>query len=92
MRRKPARQRKIGKSQTTTDRGLGWDWQKFRKYAYARHGRHCKRCWNEKGIMRPGIHLHHIVPRQVDPSKRLKLSNVEPICEECHTAIHEVKK
>ena len=92
MRLKPPRQKKAGKIRTTTERGLGWDWQKFRKHAFARHGRHCKRCWDKRGVMVEGVHLHHIVPREVDPSKRLDVLNVEPLCEDCHKAIHEVKQ
>ena len=74
----PARKRK------TTERGLGADWQKFRRHVMENSGWTCIRCWETEGIVEPAKHLHHVIPRSVDMSKRLQKSNVRPLCVACH--------
>jgi len=68
----------------TSERGLGWDWQKFRKSQIELKGAHCARCWEKYGIVTPGRQLHHIVPRRQDMSLRKDPANVRFLCIPCH--------
>lgn len=87
MRRKPQALRDrdplVTSRLKTSQRGLGWDWQKFRLRTLKANA-HCVRCWERHEIVTPAVDLHHVIPRSVDMAKRLDPTNVRPLCVECH--------
>lgn len=36
--------------------------------------------------------VHHIVPKSVDPSREFDFSNLQLLCTECHTRIHQIEQ
>jgi 5-methylcytosine-specific restriction endonuclease McrA len=58
------------------------DWQIIRKIVMRKWGRKCCNCKQAEGR----IDIHHIVPLGVGGSNRL--SNLRPLCLQCHKAVH----
>ncbi|MCU0973719.1 MAG: HNH endonuclease [Burkholderiales bacterium] len=46
----------------------------------------CQVCQAE-GRVTAANEVHHLVPIAVDPSRRLELANLQPLCKACHAAI-----
>jgi len=44
------------------------------------------------GIIRPAVVVHHIVSVEDDPSKRLDMDNLMPLCRDCHEIRHQRKR
>lgn len=70
-------------------------WKKCRTaYAKSRRGL-CERCL-ERGIVRPGEIVHHVVhitPENVgDPNVVLDWENLQLVCRNCHAELHEMKR
>ena len=70
-------------------------WKACRKaYAKSRRGL-CERCL-ERGIVRPGEIVHHVVhitPENVgDPDVVLNLGNLQLVCRDCHAELHSGKE
>lgn len=66
-------------------------WKKCRTaYAKSRRGL-CERCL-ERGIVRPGVIVHHLVhvtPENVgDPDVVLDWENLQLVCRNCHAELH----
>lgn len=70
-----------GKS--TTERGLGWEWQKARKQALKRDGHLCVPCLHN-GRPTPATEVDHVLPRAKGGTD--DLDNLESICRDCHQA------
>ena len=70
----------------TTERGYGGDWQQLSK-KIRRNNPLCVDCL-EAGRTRPSIHVHHIVPIDVNPGLRMEESNLVPLCQACHDRRH----
>ena len=70
-------------------------WKKCREGFIAYKRGLCEECL-KKGIVKAGTQVHHIKPLTVDnitdPNITLSWKNLELVCEECHTHIHEVMK
>lgn len=67
-------------------------WQKTRA-AYLKYaGGLCERCFT-KGIITPGVIVHHIkpiTPENInDPTITLSFDNLELVCRECHADEHD---
>lgn len=63
-------------------------WRRLRKIKFARETGLCERC-RAKGIVRMGEEVHHVVPIEVDWSRRLDPDNLELLCAACHNEQHE---
>lgn len=51
-----------------------------------RDGNKCKKCGEtQQGI---NLHAHHIIPKEVDPSKVFDMSNGITLCSSCHKKEH----
>ena len=69
-------------------------WKKCRDaYARSRRGL-CEMCL-EKGIVRPGVIVHHVVhvtPENVgDPDVVLNWRNLRLVCRDCHAELHSAR-
>jgi 5-methylcytosine-specific restriction protein A len=69
-------------TQKTSERGYGWDWQKFRKRFLADHPL-CEDC-ETIGRVTPATEVHHLVKIKHDASKRLDEGNLLALCGRCH--------
>ena len=67
----------------TTARGLGWEWQKFRKRILKRDLYMCQPCKRE-GRATPATEVDHILARH--KGGEMTDSNAESICTPCHKA------
>lgn len=47
----------------------------------------CELC-RKNGIIKEAKEVHHIVPIEIDWSKRLEYENLIALCSDCHNAIH----
>lgn len=65
----------------TTDRGLGWEWQKFRLRILKRDCYLCQPCKRE-GRTTPANEVDHIIPRA--KGGEMVDENAQSICSECH--------
>jgi 5-methylcytosine-specific restriction endonuclease McrA len=59
-------------------------WKPFRDEVLRRDGHECFMCT----IWEPDLHVHHIVPVSIDPSRRFDPYNVITLCAECHHEWH----
>lgn len=64
------------------------EWIALRNYKYADADGFCEEC-KKQGIVKPGVDVHHIVPIEIDWSKRLDYNNLILLCKECHNEKHE---
>ena len=48
----------------------------------------CELC-RKNGIIKEAKEIHHIVPIEIDWSKRLDYNNLIALCSDCHNAQHE---
>lgn len=62
-------------------------WKDLTSYVYQRDKGLCQRCG--KFVFGRRAHHHHIVPIQVDPSRKLDPDNVELLCDECHPIVEQ---
>lgn len=67
----------------TTERGLGWEWQKFRLRILKRDCYLCQPCKRE-GRTTAAREVDHVIPRS--KGGQMVDSNAEAICTECHEA------
>jgi 5-methylcytosine-specific restriction protein A len=67
-------------------RGYDADWRRVRKIALQRDRHLCQDCLAQKRLT-PATEVHHEVPIDVDPSRRLDLTNLRSLCKPCHSAI-----
>lgn len=67
----------------TTERGLGWAWQKFRKRIMRRDCYLCQPCKRE-GRATSATQVDHIIPRA--KGGEMVDANAEAICTACHEA------
>lgn len=70
---------------TTTQRGLGWAWQKQRLRVLKRDLYLCQDCLG-KGLVTPATEVHHLVPRSQAGPKLAKDDECLSVCPECHKA------
>lgn len=61
----------------------GRAWQRFRATVLAEHHYLCSECGDTANT------VHHIIEVKDDWNKRFKRSNVTPVCESCHSKIHD---
>lgn len=77
---------------TTTERGLGYDWQKL-STQFRRMFPLCWRCLKRKrergGRVEVTAHAHHIIPRREEPLLRLEIRNLAALCADDHEAEDE---
>lgn len=70
-------------------------WKKCREGFIAYKRGLCEECL-KKGIVKAGTQVHHKKPLTVDnitdPNITLSWKNLELVCEECHTHIHDEMK
>ena len=59
------------------------EWREIRSYILSTHPL-CTHCLKED-ILTPAEEIDHIIPLHIDPSKRLDLTNLQPLCKKCHS-------
>lgn len=62
-------------------RGLDADWRKLRARHLHNHP-YCVRC----GAKEARMNVDHIVPRRLAPARRLDPSNLQTLCQSCHSS------
>jgi 5-methylcytosine-specific restriction protein A len=67
---------------STTARGYGADWQRFRRMILRQHPL-CVDC-EAQGRTTRAEELHHLVKIKIDQARRLDRDNVLPLCRPCH--------
>jgi 5-methylcytosine-specific restriction endonuclease McrA len=60
------------------------EWKRLRYAALARHGRRCL-CCGASPATGARIVVDHIKPVRTHPHLRLRLSNLQPLCDACNT-------
>ena len=66
-------------------RGYDWQWRNFRLWYLSLPGNEtCRRC-AERGIDTPSRQVHHIKDLATHPELKYELSNLEPLCDSCHS-------
>lgn len=73
--------------ETADQRGYDSQWRKIRLLLLAQQPI-CARC-AEQGITTLAEDVHHIVPIRQDPSLRLAMSNLMPVCRQCHAVLEQ---
>lgn len=68
---------------STTERGLGWAWQKQRLRVLKRDNHLCQDCLSH-GLVTVATECHHIVPRAKAGPALAKDEDVVSVCRECH--------
>ena len=63
------------------------EWKNLRNQKFFDANGLCELC-KEKGIIREGIDVHHLVEISKDWSKRLDYDNLVLLCKDCHNEIH----
>jgi 5-methylcytosine-specific restriction protein A len=76
------RGKRANHKQTTTQRGYGHDWRKFRKSQISERPL-CEDCL-EQGIVTAAQEGHHLTKIKYEPAKRLDADNVRMLCSKCH--------
>lgn len=70
-------------------------WQKTREAYLKQAGGLCEICL-KKGLCNPGVIVHHVIPVTPEnienPEITLSFSNLQLVCRECHSRIHDRKK
>ena len=72
---------KSHQGKTTTERGLGWKWQKIRLRILKRDGELCQPCQRQGRIVE-GREVDHIIPRAIGGTN--DDANLQTICKACH--------
>lgn len=62
-------------------------WKALRNYKFGMADGLCENC-KKKGIVRAAREIHHIVPIEIDYSKRLEYENLIALCKDCHDSFH----
>ena len=62
-------------------------WNDLRKFKFAEANGLCEKCL-EKGIIRPGVDVHHKIPIEKKWDRRLDYDNLILLCKECHNEEH----
>lgn len=65
-------------------------WRQARLLALVRDNYQCQRC-KQRGLIKEGNIVHHIVPLKEDWDRRTELDNLETICADCHNQEHPEK-
>ena len=63
-------------------------WHELRNFKWQESNGLCEKCYKQ-GIIKASREIHHIVPIEVDWSKRLDYDNLIALCSDCHNAEHE---
>ena len=63
------------------------EWQLLRNQKWVASDGLCEMC-RAKGIIKSAKEIHHIVPIEVDWSKRLEYENLIALCSDCHNQQH----
>lgn len=63
------------------------EWKYLRAYKFVQAKGLCEKC-KEKGIIRQGREVHHIIPIEQDWGKRLDYDNLILLCPSCHQEAH----
>lgn len=69
------------KPRTTTERGLGWEWQQIRLQILARDAGLCQVC-KRNGLLTQATEVDHIKPRKKGGTHDAR--NLQVICSQCH--------
>jgi 5-methylcytosine-specific restriction endonuclease McrA len=69
-------------AKTTTERGYGWDWQKFQPQFLAENPL-CVDCL-ERGIVTAAVEVHHVDKIRDRPDRKLDPENCKALCKPCH--------
>lgn len=64
------------------------EWRKTRTSVLIRDNYLCTRCLAD-GVLKKAEVVHHIVELKDDWSKRLKIDNLESLCDSCHNKHHK---
>ena len=72
------------RKKTTTERGYGWDWQRFREGFIAKY-RLCTLCLC-RGRSVLGRVVDHVEPHKGNDTLRLEWRNLQTLCPQCHAA------
>ena len=59
------------------------EWKRVRLVVLAHYHNLCKHCMSNSKMTKADV-VDHIVPIEIDYSKRLELSNLQPLCHACH--------
>lgn len=76
---------------STTERGLGWAWQKQRRRILQRDNHMCQDCI-AKGRATPARDCHHIIPRAKAGAALARDEDVISLCAECHKARDDAER
>lgn len=68
-------------TQTTTERGYGYQWQKLRKQVLQRDAYLCQECYRNKKLT-PATDVDHVVPKSAGGTD--DESNLQCLCKSCH--------
>ena len=74
----------------SVDRGYGWDWDQLSRRYRANHP-WCEEC-EKAGRFTLARDVHHIVPIEQDPSRRMDVTNLMAVCRACHQALDRVAR
>ncbi len=74
----------------TASRGYDHRWRRLSEDYRVRNPL-CQDC-DEKGKTTPASEVHHIIPINQDPSKRLDVNNLVSLCKLCHESRHGKNK
>ncbi|WP_184259467.1 HNH endonuclease [Granulicella mallensis] len=69
---------------SATSRGYDADWRRVRLLALQRDKFICQHCLPRPV---PAEEVHHEIPINTDPSRRLDLTNLTSLCKTCHSRI-----
>lgn len=71
-------------SRSTTERGYGYDWQRFRLTILQERPLCEDQPDHHPEQIRPSVEVHHLVKIKHDPTLRLDPENVLALCPACH--------
>lgn len=63
------------------------EWHDLRNFKWQESNGLCEKCYNQ-GIIKASREIHHIVPIEVDWSKRLDYENLIALCPAHHQEMH----
>jgi 5-methylcytosine-specific restriction protein A len=66
----------------SVERGYGWDWDQLSR-RYRANNPWCAEC-EKVGRFTLARDVHHIVPIEQDPSRRMDVTNLMAVCRACH--------